>query len=79
MNFLFEEPIEGFTPGLGVGDDPLAFVFVGDELVVRHGSEEPLTLATIAAAGIAIDDVSAVGTLDGRSCVTALASASRPF
>jgi len=85
MSFLFEEPVAGFEPGLAAGldndsaaGDPLAFVFVGERLVLQPDSDRPMSLSEARAAGMLLSDLTPLGRLDGRVCVVAATSEPLP-
>ncbi len=74
MSFLFEDAVEGFEPSAAPMDnsDALAFVFVGDRLVLARDSERPLTLAEAESSGLVLLDMAPLGRVNGRAAVVAL-------
>lgn len=74
MSFLFEDAIAGFEPSAAPVDtsDALAFVFVGDRLVLARDAERPLTLAEAESSGLALYDTAPLGRVNGRAAVVAL-------
>jgi NAD+ diphosphatase len=76
MSFLFEDAVTGFEPSAADVDrsDALAFVFVGDRLVLPRDSERPMTLAEVESAGITLLEVAPLGHVDGRAALVALAA-----